>query len=108
MSQGRYLYIPIDVAQTPREGHAYVNRYWLVHPEKGVAFWYQPFGYDRSDEPSPQCNSSEQTAEYLNRNKTDEGFEVQFIPVVFAAHAMMQMRKEKQELLQQNRKVKSQ
>ena len=94
MSVGRYIYIPIETAITPAEGHAYVNRWWSVHPEHGVAFWYQPFGYEQSEDPSPQCNASEAAARALNK----DGHEIKFFPVVFGTHAWRAMRSDKKSL----------
>lgn len=36
----------------------YMNRYWVIHPEKGLAFYDKGFG-------SPQCNDNEEIAKRL-------------------------------------------
>ena len=37
--KGRIFHVPLDLATQPTEGHAYVDRWWSVHPERGVAFY---------------------------------------------------------------------
>jgi len=86
---GQYLYVPLDKAQTVKEGHVYVNRWWSVHPDKGVVFYTRFLRLrieGEDNEPSPQCNQDEYTARHLNeRLRPDCG--VIFIPAVYAAHA---------------------
>ena len=92
--RGHIFYVPEDVAQTPAEGECLVARYWTVHPEKGLAFYYVPTGYFRSDEPSPQCNCDRFTAETLTA-RIHPGHSVKLIPVVFFQHAVKAMGKHK-------------
>jgi hypothetical protein len=90
--KGEYLYVPLDVAQTPIEGHVYVNRWWSVHKEKGVCFYAILRGYYANEEPSPQCNANEATARALNaRLRGGDDYEIMFLPVVYAHHAMRAM-----------------
>ena len=98
MSDGRFFYVPLDVAATPVEGHAYVNKWWCVHPEKGVAFWYKPEGPDSCREPRPQCNPSEE----LVRRIAPEGCEAKFLPIVFRGNAWKAMRQDMQDLSIEN------
>ncbi len=70
-------YIPLDEAKTPKEGHCYVNRYWTVHPTKGVLF-YTP---DRKTM-APQCNDVEEITTKI-RDKIYPDCEVIFIEAVF-------------------------
>jgi hypothetical protein len=96
--KGTYLYVPLEVAQTPVEGHAYVNRWWSVHKEKGVCFYAILHGYYANEEPSPQCNENEATARALNaRLRVGDDYEVMFLPVVFAGHAEREMARLKKE-----------
>lgn len=83
---GQFLYVPEAVAVKPAEGRCLVNRWWAVHPERGVAFYAQLFGYTRSEEPSPQCNSNEHVARHLTA-KLQPDCEVKLLPTVFLAHA---------------------
>lgn len=86
LKRGRIFHVPLDVATQPAEGHAYVNRWWSVHPEKGVAFYCVDRGYLRTEEPSPQCNVDRAVVEHV-QGRTSEGHEARFLPVVYAAHA---------------------
>jgi hypothetical protein len=61
--RGHFIFVPIDVATKPAEGHAYADRWWSVHPNLGVAFYVAPnTGRGQGYEPSPQCNADERTA----------------------------------------------
>lgn len=73
--------VPVDVATTPTNGYAMVNRWWTVHPERGVVFarW-------RDGEVSPQCNPSESMSKRLTQQLWPD-CESRFIPVVFMEHA---------------------
>ena len=87
--KGIFFYIPLDIATTPAEGHCYVNRWWSVHPEKGVAFYAQLLGYCASEAPAPQCNHNEFTAKHLARRYPDH--EVVFLPAVYEYPAVREM-----------------
>ncbi len=92
--RGRLLFVPLDLATQPTNGDCLTNNWWSVHPTKGLAYYYQPFGYARSEEPSPQCNSSEATARHLTR-RLYPTFEVLLMPVVFSGHARRAMAKDR-------------
>lgn len=34
----RRMYVPLEVLQTPITGECLVDRYWMVHPEKGALY----------------------------------------------------------------------
>lgn len=60
-----YVFLPMDEATAPSGGtffQHYVDAWWVVHPERGLAF-YNPMGtrgrrrHGRLG--SPQCNTSE-------------------------------------------------
>lgn len=59
---------------TPKEGRTcYLNRYWIVHPEKGATFY--------KNIQSPQCNTNKQMVEvWVNRFP---GYQVVHIPVAY-------------------------
>ena len=95
--RGRALWIDLETAQRPSSGDCIVGAYWAVHPERGVAFYYQPFGYARSELPSPQCNYDETTSRLL----TERGWpdhESRHIPVVYMNHARRAMSADKRAL----------
>lgn len=56
----KYHFVSLDQASIPKDGflHCYKNRYWSVHPTKGLAFWGKGYA-------SPQCNSNESLAKRL-------------------------------------------
>ena len=87
---GEIFYVPIEKATIPAGSHCLVDRYWIVHPEKGIAFYAQLFGYGSSDEPSPQCNTSEYVVRFdIQRRHPD--CVVKKIPVVFTVHAQRKL-----------------
>lgn len=97
--KGFIYYIPEDLATTPAEGHCFVNRWWSVHPEHGVAFYAdnrRSFFHEPGDEeePSPQCNSDEFTARELTRRSKPDCI-VKFIPAVYLRHAITEMHKQR-------------
>lgn len=92
VDKDKMVYVPIEVATTPAEGHCFVNRWWAVHPEKGIAFYWNRKGYYRMDEPAPQCNANERTARLLH-SKLYPGWETVFLPAVYLAHAIRNGRK---------------
>lgn len=92
LRDGRIFYVPLDVATQPAEGHAYVNRWWSVHPEKGVAFYCRERPpYLVTDEPAPQCNTDRRVVEDV-QGRVSEGHVARFLPLVFAAHAVKYQR----------------
>jgi hypothetical protein len=61
-----YRFMPLDEARNPVEPGAYmhyVGRWWVVHPERGLAFWNpvcKRNGSRRSEGlGAPLCNNSE-------------------------------------------------
>jgi hypothetical protein len=97
--KGIVFFIPEDIATTPAEGHCYVNRWWTVHPEKGVAFYAsrkRPFGLEpgEEDEPSPQCTSDQYTAEALQKRMYPDCI-TKKIPVVFLRPAILEMHRQR-------------
>jgi hypothetical protein len=103
------FFIPFETAITPAEGHCFVDRWWMVHPEKGVAFYAtKRRSYElepgEEDEPSPQCNSSESTARHLQQ-KLHPDCETRFIPVVFVRHAITEMHRQRRLVREQARVV---
>lgn len=82
----RFIYVPEDVASTPADGTVYVNKWWSVHPEKGVSFYTHRTGRARGrDDISPQCNADESTAQILT-NKIQPDCLIKQIPVVYLSH----------------------
>ena len=100
--KGIVFFIPEELATTPAEGHAFVNRWWTVHPEKGVAFYatrkrsfYLEPG--EQDEPRPQCNSSQFSAEHIQKKLYPDCI-TKHIPVVFVGHAIKEMHRQRKAL----------
>lgn len=56
----KYHFVPLDQI-TSTKAHIiynYRNMFWVVHPEKGLAFWDKGYG-------SPQCNHNEDLSKRL-------------------------------------------
>lgn len=98
LTSGFIFYIPEEVATTPAEGHCFINRWWAVHPEHGVAFYASnrrpSLDPGEEDEPSPQCNSDEFTARELTRRSKPDCV-VKLIPAVFVRPAITEMNKQR-------------
>lgn len=92
--KSRFIYIPLNTATRPVNGHCTVDHWWAVHPTKGVAYYYRPFGYGHSDSPAPQCNRDESITRYL-AERYHPNCEVKLIPVVFDAHATRAMNRDR-------------
>ncbi len=73
-----YRFVPIETATVPPGGliEHFRDRWWLVHPERGVAYYVGARGKDAS----PQCNGDEAVARRLF---TPDWAEIRFIPSVF-------------------------
>lgn len=81
----KMLYANIDSASIPTTGYVLVNKYWCVHPDKGIAFYEKSkFGMFNLDKLSPQCNSDRRIAEMVVKNM--EGHTVQRIPAVYMSN----------------------
>lgn len=79
---GQLEYVGFEEATTPRDGDVLTNRWWVVHPEHGVAFYRL-----RPKDPyrAPQCNHHERIARDICE-KLYPGHEVRLIPAVFVGH----------------------
>lgn len=93
--RGLVFHIPEELAATPTDGPAICNAWWTVHPEKGVTFYTdrkRPFGLEpgEQDEPAPQCNRDQYTAEHIQKRLYPDCTTKQ-IPVVFIGHAIKEM-----------------
>jgi len=97
MINGTLFHIPLEVATTPADGDCLTARWWSVHPEKGIEFYFQAFGYARSETPHPQCNPVETIARLLQERLWPD-HTTQFVPVVFLAHAEREMARIKSEM----------
>lgn len=60
MSSDRYHFIPESEILSSKSYtlYQYANAYWVVHPEKGLAFWDKGYSH-------PQCNSNKEISERL-------------------------------------------
>jgi len=103
--KGIIFYIPESTATTPVDGDCITNHWWTVHPEKGVAFYAsrkRPFGMEpgEQDEPSPQCNKNQFTAEHLQK-KLYPDCVTKMIPVVFMGHAVKEQHRQRKLVAEQ-------
>ena len=78
----RYRYLPCSKTMfTPREDGFYellTDRWWVVHPGKGLTFYIGPRGKNFS----PQCNRSRALVE----NLCPDDHEIWFIPEAWLPH----------------------
>jgi len=86
LGEEQYHFIPIAVLSAPPGDGPfmhYVGRYWMVHPDKGAAF-YNPVSTRtgrrrRPGHGSPQCNSSEDVARMVASNAVDWPYEIRLV-----------------------------
>ncbi len=76
---GRYITVPLDVIETPRNGEAYADRYWVHMPGAGVLFWNR-YGTGKGGF-SPQCNGDRRIPEKLLSRYP--GAEIVHVPVAY-------------------------
>lgn len=78
------IFVPIEQASSPPSGliKHIKDRWWSVHPTKGLIF-YNPHKIRRkNDLGSPQCNPNHSVSEYLTKEMYPWA-ECLFIPSVF-------------------------
>ena len=75
-SLGPFIFIPIEQATVPPPGliQHFKDKFWMIHPEKGVMFYGKKHM-------APQCNSSEEICKRLS--SAYPWAEIRFIPSVF-------------------------
>jgi len=77
--RGRLGFVSIDKATSPRDGMVLTDRWWIVHPDHGVAF-YQPYGRGWS----AQCNTDRRLPDSLvDSYPAHLGLTVRHLPAVF-------------------------
>ncbi len=84
------FFVPIDVVSVPETGKAWANMWWVVNPDKGVAF-YASNTSEYNQMVNPQCNADERVVRSMIARHYPE-YVAQFIPVVFEAHAVREWR----------------
>lgn len=80
-----YFYVPLETAIVPITGHCYVDKYWCLHPDKGLVF-YLSHHYRRffnTENISPQCNDSEHICRMLLKGMKIDEFDVVQVNMVF-------------------------
>jgi hypothetical protein len=75
----KLTYVPFDEATTPKDGEVLTNRWWVVHPEHGLAYFSRR-PTDRHK--SAQCNGDRRLPEKMV-GEMYPNHEVRFMPVVF-------------------------
>jgi hypothetical protein len=98
---GRFFYVPKAIATTPANGDCRVNYWWVVHPEKGLLYYYTPFAIDLNCRPAEQANKSRDIVEHIMATAFGRscyaGHVIEQIPQVFQYHAFKEMKKDKTE-----------
>lgn len=104
----KFIYVQLDKAVKPIDGMCYTNRYWIVHPEKGLAFCYGKKQIDRMENPIPQCSKQKHILEnYINTYMPNHN--IVKLPLVFERHAYLEMLKDvKQEKHKKHENSKNQ
>lgn len=72
-------WVPIDELTTPREGETYIDRCWVVNPEKTAVLFVKTLGMSTF---APQCNRDERVTGMVLA-KMYEGCETLVIPVAY-------------------------
>jgi hypothetical protein len=84
--RGQFVFVPLQEAVTPAEGHCFVDRWWAYCPEKQAVLFYvsssRLFYNGEPLLPSPQCNRLEYVARRLQQRLYPAG-DVVFLPVVY-------------------------
>jgi len=80
----RLVFVPLDEAAKPVSGlcEVWVDRWWSVHPEKGLVFYRSGAGR-RNSYLSAQCNPSERIARKFTEDLYGDWAECRQIPAVF-------------------------
>jgi hypothetical protein len=80
----RLRFMPFDVATTAPAGliEHFKDRWWCVHPDKGIIWWSRSPQSSTPGEWSPLCNSSEACAD-ASRLSMVPWAELRFFPSVF-------------------------
>ena len=75
---------PIALMSQPKDGTVMLNKYWCVHPEKGLAYWDRGGRSFAEERYSPQCNSDKRVSERLVSMHEDHV--VEKIPAVYVGN----------------------
>ena len=93
MSELRYIHVPIETATEPHGHQCLVNKYWMHHPEKGLAFYVlqgtTKHSLNMDERLRPQCNDQEEVTKRLLK----DGYECVKVHCVFDVHAIFEARK---------------
>lgn len=76
-------YVSIEEATKPRDGEVLCNRWWVVHPEKGLAFFRMN---PRARHRAAQCNHDRAIVEHFCTTMYP-GHQPQLIEAVFTGPA---------------------
>ncbi|MCV9963892.1 hypothetical protein OIU34_18610 [Pararhizobium sp. BT-229] len=76
------MHVPLDLIQTPKTGECLVDRYWMVHPERGALYVFDEGSPYHTDCVREACNMNEE----IVRRFLQKDHEVVKIPVAFLAH----------------------
>ena len=80
--KGEYKFLPKEKALSPTKDGFYrfiTDSYWVVHPDKGLAFYWTRFDKGLG---SPQCNKYAGFVQHL-KQLSGENVEVEFLPAAW-------------------------
>lgn len=80
-----YFYVPVADLVKPTDGECLCDHWWAVHPERGVAFYFQGHHVGRA-EYSPMANRNKDVADMVIP-KVLPGHDLKQIPVAFLESA---------------------
>jgi len=88
-----YIHVPIETATQPKGHSCHCDKYWMHHPEKGLAYYILPGTTKASlcmdERLRPQCNDNE----HIVKRFLKDGYECVHVPVVFDVHAIHEARR---------------
>lgn len=90
------LYVPVDIAIIPATGHAVVDNWWLCDIDKGLMWWTTAFNMT---DVTPQCNPDRAVIDYRIKSANYTNVVAMFVPVVFNAHAVKELRSQRDQKL---------
>ena len=81
-SKQHQMHVPLDLLQTPATGECVVDKFWMVHPEKGALYVLDESAARYPDSVREVCNSDVRIVERF----LQQGHVAMQIPVAYLTH----------------------